>query len=233
VDRDAVFATEVRRLKENSVVDPAALTAVLAVGRVAHVGLQLQGLPYVLPVAYAPASTRNEETPALLLHGSTGSRLFRAAAAGAPCAVTITVLDGLVLARSAFESSMHYRCAMLFGSCHSLEGSEKVAALETLTDHLLPGRRAHLRPPSPKELAATSVLRLTTRQWSLKVSTGFADDPDDDVRSQPDLWAGVVPLQTRVGPAIPDPASRHMPPPAYLDQWQELFAPTGPDPEPA
>ncbi|MFE9203784.1 pyridoxamine 5'-phosphate oxidase family protein [Micromonospora sp. NPDC007230] len=200
--------TRVRRLPDLAVHDRAALHAVLDAGRVAHLAIADGGQPYALPVAYARDGER------VLVHGSTGSRLFRHLAAGAPACLTVTLLDGLVLARSAFESSMNYRCAMVLGCLAVLDGAEKLAALERLSEHLLPGRWARIRPPSAKELAATLVLALPLDECSVKISAGPPDDPEDDL-DRP-VWAGVVPVVEAYGTPQPDPRLRHdLPPPEW------------------
>ncbi|MFC0007472.1 pyridoxamine 5'-phosphate oxidase family protein [Micromonospora siamensis] len=200
--------TRVRRLPDLAVGDRTTLHAVLDAGRVAHLAIADGDQPYALPVAYARDGGR------VLVHGSTGSRLFRQLAAGAPACLTVTLLDGLVLARSAFESSMNYRCAMVLGALTTLDGDEKLAALERLSDHLLPGRWAVIRPPSAKELAATLVLALPLDECSVKVSSGPPDDPEDDL-DRP-VWAGVVPVVEAYGTPRPDPRLRHdLPPPEW------------------
>ena len=152
--------TTVRRLPEKQVRDRAGLDAVLDAGRVAHVAVHdPDGQPYVVPVAYA------RDGDVVLFHGSTGSRLFRSLADGAPTCLTVTLLDGLLAARSVFESSMHYRCAMVLGTAAVLEGDAKLAALERVTEHLLPGRWADARQPNSMELAATLVLSLPLSEW--------------------------------------------------------------------
>ncbi|MCF6379598.1 pyridoxamine 5'-phosphate oxidase family protein [Nocardioides KLBMP 9356] len=179
--------TDVRRLPEKQVRDVAVLHAILDGALQAAVGFQVDGQPFVLPMACA------REGDDLLLHGSTGSRLMRTLAAGAPVCVSVTHLDGLVYARSAFESSMRYRSATILGTAVLVPDDEKLHALEVLTEHLLPGRWAELRAPRAKELAATSVLRVALEEWSVKVSDGFPDDPDEDL-DEP-VWAGVVPMR--------------------------------------
>jgi nitroimidazol reductase NimA-like FMN-containing flavoprotein (pyridoxamine 5'-phosphate oxidase superfamily) len=131
---------------------------------------------------------------------------MRVLAGAAPACLTVTVIDGLVVARSAFESSMHYRSAVLFGSFSLVEDDDKVAALEVLVDALLPGRSREVRPSTRKELAATMVLALPIAQWSLKVSDGWPEDEPDDVAGQ--TWAGVVPLVQRAGQPRPAPDLR-------------------------
>jgi nitroimidazol reductase NimA-like FMN-containing flavoprotein (pyridoxamine 5'-phosphate oxidase superfamily) len=167
--------------------DRATLHAVLDAGLVAHVAVTDEhGQPYVLPVGYARQDER------VVFHGSTGSRLFRSLAAGAPTCLTVTLLDGLVVARSLFESSMHYRGVMVLGRCVTLDGDEKRAALDAVSDHLMPGRRAEARGPSRKELVATTVLALSLAEASVKVSASPPADNDDDLDLP--VWAGVVPL---------------------------------------
>lgn len=188
--------------------DRATLHAVLDAGRVAHLAIADGAQPYALPVAYARDGDR------VLMHGSTGSRLFRHLAAGAPACLTVTLLDGLVLARSAFESSMNYRCAMVLGGPTVLDGGEKLAALERLSEHLLPGRWAVIRPPSAKELAATLVLALPLDECSVKISEGPPDDPEEDLERP--VWAGVVPVVESLGRPQPDPGLRFdLPPPEW------------------
>ncbi|MEH1054642.1 pyridoxamine 5'-phosphate oxidase family protein [Micromonospora sp. CPCC 206171] len=200
--------TRVRRLPELAVHDRATLHAVLDAGRVGHLAIADGCQPYALPVAYARDGER------VLLHGSTGSRLFRHLAAGAPACLTVTLLDGLVLARSAFASSMNYRCAMVLGELSVVDGDDRLAALERISEHLLPGRWAAIRPPSAKELAATLVLALPLDECSVKISAGPPDDPDDDL-DRP-VWAGVVPVVETLGTPQPDPRLRHdLPPPEW------------------
>lgn len=193
--------TRVRRLPDKAVTDRATLHAILDAGRVAHVAIVDGGQPYVLPVGYARDGER------VLLHGSTGSRLFRALAAGAPTCFTVTLLDGLVLARSAFESSMNYRCVTVLGTATALDTQDRLAGLERLSEHLLPGRWAQIRPPTARELAATLVLALPLTECSVKVSSGPPDDPPEDL-DRP-VWAGVVPVEEILGVPQPAPDLRH------------------------
>jgi uncharacterized protein len=205
--------TAVRRLPEKQVHERAALDAVLDAGLVAHVAVPgADGQPFVLPVAYA------RDGDAVLFHGSTASRLFRSLADGAPTCLTVTLLDGLVLARSVFESSMHYRSAMVLGVATVLEGDDKLRGLERVSEHLMPGRWADARQPNRKELAATLVLTLPLAEWSLKVS----DDPPEDAAEDLALpvWAGVLPLRETYGEptAAPD-LSRDLDVPGYVRDW--------------
>jgi len=203
----------VRRLPEKQVHDRGALDTVLDAAKVAHVAVVDDGAPYVVPVACA------RDGDAVLFHGSTASRLFRSLAAGAPTCLTVTLLDGLVAARSVFESSMHYRSAMVLGVATALDGDAKLAGLERVTEHLLPGRWAEARKPSPKELAATLVLSLPLHEWSVKVSAGPPDDAEADLDLP--VWAGVVPLlPQQPGRPVdaPDLRGQH-PVPPYVEHW--------------
>ena len=210
--------TRGRRIPENSVTETAALHQVLDAGLVAHLAVVDEaGQPYVLPVAYA---RRGEQ---VLFHGSTGSRLFRGLAAGQPTCLTVTLLDGLVLARSAFESSMNYRSAMILGVATQLRGDDELDALACITEHLLPGRWSECRHPSPKERAATLTLGLDLNECSVKIRTGGPDDDPadllDPVFSQ--IWAGEVPLQSMFAAPIADentPTTINVP--EYITKWQ-------------
>jgi len=171
------------------------------------------GQPFVVPVGYARDGDR------VLVHGSTASRLFRRLAGGQPTCLTVTLLDGLVLARSTFESSMNYRAVMVLGTCTSLAGPDKDRALEVITEHLLPGRWADARHPSRKESAATTVLALPLDEASVKVSAGPPEDDPDDV-DRP-VWAGVVPIVETFGQPedAPDLVDT-FPVPDYVARWR-------------
>lgn len=189
--------TRVRRLPEKAQQDLGALHAVLDAAQVAHVAVVQDGQPFVIPMACARDGDR------LLLHGSRASRLMRALAAGTPTCATVTVLDGLVFARSAFESSMHYRSATVLGTAAPVAADHVLAAVRVLTEHLMPGRWKELRPPTRKELAATSVVALPLDEWSVKVSDGPPEDPDEDL-AEP-VWAGVLPLRLAAGTPVDAP----------------------------
>lgn len=189
--------TRIRREAHRQVTDRAVLHAILDEALVAHVGVVRDGLPLVLPFACA------RDGDSLLLHGSTGSGLLRIAS-GDPLCVTVTHLDGLVFARTTFDSSMRYRSAVVHGTASVLEGSAKKAALDRLSDHLFPGRTAEVRASTAKELAATLVLRVPLDRASVKVAAGPPEvDPDDhEPRS---VWAGIVPLALVAGEPVPAP----------------------------
>jgi nitroimidazol reductase NimA-like FMN-containing flavoprotein (pyridoxamine 5'-phosphate oxidase superfamily) len=174
------------------------LHAILDAGLLAHVGVvDSSGQPYVLPVGYARDGER------VLFHGSTASRLFLALAQGAPTCFTVTLLDGLVVARSLFESSMHYRGVMVLGRCEKLLEQDKQQALDIISDHLMPGRRLDARGPSKKELAATNVLALSLEEASVKVSASPPDDAEEDLDLP--IWAGVIPLSESFGEPLDAP----------------------------
>ena len=175
--------------------DRGRLDALLDETLVAHVGIGSDGGPVVLPMGCARDGDR------LLVHGSTGSRLMRALAAGAATCTTVTVLDGAVYARSAFNSSMRYRSAMVYGSYAPVE--DQLHGLQVLTEHLLPGRWDELRAPSAKELAATLVLAVPLEEWSLKVSDGWPEDEPGDLAAP--VWAGVLPCRTSWGAPLDAP----------------------------
>jgi nitroimidazol reductase NimA-like FMN-containing flavoprotein (pyridoxamine 5'-phosphate oxidase superfamily) len=187
------------RAKGNS--ERAPLDALLDTTRVGHFALtRPDGHPVVLPSAIARDGDR------VLAHGSTGAPWMRLLADGAPTCLAVTAVDGLVVARSAFESSMHYRSAVLFGRCTVLTGADKQRALDVITEALIPGRTAEVRTSTTKELRATLVLALPIVEWSLKISAKWPDDPAEDVAG--DAWAGVVPFETRSGPPRPAPDLR-------------------------
>ncbi len=204
--------TQIQRIPEKAATDPADLHAVLDAARVAHVAFVQDDSPVNIPVASARDGDR------LLLHGNTGSRLFRTLAGGAEVCVTVTLLDGMVLARSAFESSMHYRSAMVFGVPVALTADEKPAALRAMSEAWMPGRWDTLRPPHANELAQTMVLALPLTEWSVKLSAGPPDDPVEDL-DEP-VWAGVLPIVSSYGEPVPAPDLRGEPVvPTYLGDW--------------
>ncbi len=200
--------TSMTRMPEKGVDHRAQLDALIDQEYVGHVGVVRDGGPVVIPTGVARDGDR------LLVHGSTGSGWLRELAAGADACVTVTSLGGIVVARSAFESSFHYRSAVVFGRFTVLEGEDKQAALDVLVEKFVPGRLAEVRASTAKELAATIVLAMPIEQWSLRVSEQWPEDPPDDVAGE--AWAGVVPLRTVFGeprpapdlrPGIPVPAS--------------------------
>jgi len=179
--------------------DRATAHAVLDEAVVAHLGFVVDGRPVVLPQLHARVGD------VLYLHGSTGSRsLLAARDGGLEVCVTVTLIDGLVLARSAFNHSINYRSVVVHGTASVVDDlEEKTTALEALVDGVAPGRPAGTRGPSRKELAATTVLRLPLEEVSVKVRTGPPIDEPEDLDSP--YWAGVLPLATVPGAPVPDP----------------------------
>ena len=191
--------TRLTRLPALQSTDRAALHDVLDAGLVAHVAGIVDGAPVVLPVAYARDDDR------LLLHGSTGGGLLRRAAAAAPLSVAVTVLDGLVFARSLYDSSMNYRSAVVFGRAEAVgDGDAKLRAMRVLSERLMPGRWAEVRPPTKRELAGTLVLALPLAEASVKISAGPPSDSEDPP-PDPAVWAGVLPLRLVAGEPEPAP----------------------------
>jgi len=185
-------STAVSRLAELQSTSRSQLDELLDATPLATVAFVRDGHPVALPIGFARIDDE------VVIHGSTGSPWLSALAGGAPAAVSVTILDGVVVARSGFESSFHYRSAMLFGTFETVT-EDKVRYLETLTDTFIPGRVAELRASTRKELAATVVLRLPIGpdNWSLKISEGWPEDPESDVAAGG--WAGVVPITTSYG----------------------------------
>lgn len=184
--------TRIRRLPERQQTDRKQMYAALDDGIVAHVAVVRDGYPVVLPVGYG------REGDYLYLHGSTGSGIFRELADGRPLAICVTHLDGLVFARSAFDSSMNYRSVVVLGTATVLADAEKEAALKVIVDHLMPGRWAEVRPTSRRELAATIVLRVPLTEASMKVRAKGASEELDDGEDRA-VWAGVLPILRAAG----------------------------------
>ena len=195
-------SVEITRLREKASTDLPALNALLDEVHIGHFGLveRASGMPVVLPTAVVRDGDR------VLAHGSTGSPWMRALAEGADTCLAVTADDGIVVARSAFESSIHYRSAVIFGRCAVVPADERDRVLDLITEALIPGRVAELRRPRAAELAATLVLAMPIERWSLKISAGWPDDPDDDVAGA--AWAGIVPRTHGYGSPVPAPDLR-------------------------
>lgn len=189
--------TRVRRSPHRAVYERAAVHAILDAGLVAHVALVVDGAPRIVPLVYG----RDGET--VYLHGSSGSRSLMSARAGQEICLSVTLVDGLVLARSGFHHSMNYRSVIAYGVPHEVrEPREREAALAIITDRLTPGRTATLRPPTRRELTATIVYALSLDEASAKVRVGApVDEPGDETWP---TWAGVMPITTTHG--VPEPA---------------------------
>jgi nitroimidazol reductase NimA-like FMN-containing flavoprotein (pyridoxamine 5'-phosphate oxidase superfamily) len=188
------------RLRERGATDRCALYEVLNAGLICHLGVIIDGSPVVLPTGYGRIGE------ILYLHGSSANRSFRFAEDQDIC-VTITLLDGLVCARSVFHNSMNYRSAVIFGTPRPVtDEAERLAAIQAITEHLIPGRWENSRKPTKKELAATSVIALSLDEASVKIRDGGAKDEDEDYAL--DYWAGVLPITQSIGAAEPDPLLR-------------------------
>jgi hypothetical protein len=199
--------TRVVREANRAVYDREAIYKILDEGFVCHVGFALEGQPYVIPTMFARVGD------AIYFHGSAASRMLRGASSGLPVCVTVTLADGLVLARSVFNHSMNYRSVVALGTAALIsEPAEKVAALRAFTEKLIPGRWEDARQPSEQELKATSILKLPLTEVSAKVRTGAVEDDAADYALP--VWAGIIPLRLvadapirdeRCDPGIPTP----------------------------
>ena len=194
----ATDRTRLRRMPERAVAGRSALEAVLDAGFVCHLGLVVDGWPTVVPTTYGRAGA------VLYLHGSVASRSMREARTGVPVCVTVTHVDGLVLARSVFEHSVNYRCAVVYGRAALVEGDEKLEGLRVITEHVAPGQWDYARGPNERELAQTTVLSVRLDEASVKVRSGAPEDGDsaDALRG---IWAGEVPLRTVALAPVPAP----------------------------
>lgn len=193
--------TELRRLPKRGSHETQAIHAILDAGFLAHVGFQVDGQPFVIPTLYG----RKENT--LYLHGSAASRMLREVAEGVAACVNVTLVDGLVLARSAFHHSMNYRSVVAFGTASRIDDPEqKRTALRIISDHVITGRWNDVRSPTDKELKATAVLEFTIEEASAKIRTGPPLDDEEDYDLP--VWAGILPLRIQPAKPLPDPRLR-------------------------
>lgn len=189
--------TRVVREADRAVYDREIVYHILDEGFLCHAGFVVDGQPFVIPTSYG------RKDASLYLHGSAASRMLRQMKEGVPVCITVTLLEGLVLARSIFNHSMNYRSVVILGkACLLDDPEEKLEALRILSEHILPGRWADSRQPNERELKATSVLRVAIEEFSAKVRQGPAIDDEDDYVFP--TWAGVVPLEMVAGPPIGD-----------------------------
>ncbi|MCB0159515.1 MAG: pyridoxamine 5'-phosphate oxidase family protein [Caldilineaceae bacterium] len=204
----------VRRLPARGAYDKATIYAIVDAAPICHVGFAVDGQPYVIPTIHA----RVDDT--VFFHGAKASRLLKHMEAGRPLCVTVTHLDGLVLARSVFHHSMNYRSAMLFGQGEIVTDADaKWAALEAITEHVLPGRWADARRPTAKEMQATTVVAMAIESASAKTRSGPPGDDEEDYALP--VWAGVLPLQTQALPLETDPRLRAgIEVPQYIARYQ-------------
>jgi nitroimidazol reductase NimA-like FMN-containing flavoprotein (pyridoxamine 5'-phosphate oxidase superfamily) len=206
--------TRVRRVPARGQYERETVDAILDEALISHVGFVHDGAPVVIPTLHARLGDR------LYLHGSAASRMLRTLERGAAVCVTATLVDGLVLARSAFHHSVNYRSVVVFGHARAVEPEEeRLKALELFTDKLVPGRWADVRPPTRQELKGTKVLSLPLDEASAKVRTGPPIDDDEDYDLP--VWAGVLPLQIAAAPPVRDPrVDPAVDMPGYVAGWR-------------
>jgi hypothetical protein len=206
--------TRLRRLPQRGSNEIEAVYAILDAAFLAHVGFAVDGLPFVIPTLFGRAGDR------LYLHGSAASRMMRTLESGVPVCLTVALVDGLVLARTAFHHSINYRSAVVFGTARAVEDPQrKSEALSVISEHLIAGRWADARPPNSQELKATAVLELTIDEASAKVRTGGPADDEEDYALP--VWAGVLPLTMRAGEPLADERLMEgMPLPGYIKEYR-------------
>lgn len=202
--------TTLRRISHKASTEQSDLYSILDDNLVAHVGVVENGQPLVIPMTYGRSGNK------LYLHGSTGSRLMRLLAENSNVCISITELNALKVARSTFNSGMHYRAVVIFGEAKLVSDEEKLAALDALSEGLIPGRNPEARPTTRKELAATIIISVELEETSVKISKNEVDDPEEDMNRG--YWAGIIPLKTIAGNPIPaDEESAGLPvPPSIL-----------------
>jgi nitroimidazol reductase NimA-like FMN-containing flavoprotein (pyridoxamine 5'-phosphate oxidase superfamily) len=189
--------TKVRRLRKRAVYDKAQVHAILDEAFMCHVGFVREGQPFVIPTLYA----RHAET--IYMHGSGVSRMLKTLESGVDVCVTVTLIDGFVLARSAFHHSMNYRSVVILGRAHEVSAKrEKLRALKIITDHVVPDRWAEVRGPNELEMKQTAVLALPLKEVSAKARVGPPVDDEEDYALP--VWAGVVPVRPHLGEPLPD-----------------------------
>ena len=190
--------TTVRRLPERARYDRESIDAILDEGLVCHVGFVVDGQPYVIPTIHARMGDH------LVIHGSAAARMLRTLAGGVPLCVTVTLVDGLVLARSGFHHSLNYRSVVVLGRATEVaDPAEKRRALDAIVEHVVPGRLPRVRPPKESEMRQTRVLSLPLSEASAKVRTGPPKDDEEDYALE--VWAGELPLKLQTLAPVPDP----------------------------
>ena len=201
--------TKVRRLADRARYDRDTVNSILDEGLVCHLGFALDGRPWVMPTTYARVDDR------LYVHGAAANFALKTLSSGVEACVTVTLVDGLVLARSAFHHSMNYRSVMLFGRAERVvDPQEQYDSMVAIVEHLVPGRSGDTRLPTPEELRKTLIVRLPLTECSAKVRTGGPLDDEEDMDLG--VWAGVLPLTTVPGVPVPDV---DLPVPDYLRRW--------------
>jgi nitroimidazol reductase NimA-like FMN-containing flavoprotein (pyridoxamine 5'-phosphate oxidase superfamily) len=206
--------TTVKRLPKRGAYDPETINAILDEAFICHVGFVQDGHPFVIPTSYGRVDEH------LYIHGSAASRMLRTLTVGLDLCVTVTLVDGLVLARSAFHHSINYRSVVILGTASIVtDKEEKDAALEAITEHIIPSRWADVRWPNDRELKATTVLKLAVNEASAKIRTGGPIDDEED--HELDVWAGVLPLSIKYGTALGDERlKKGLSPPPYLENYK-------------
>ncbi len=206
--------TTLKRLPKRGVYDRAAVYAILDEGFICHVGFNLDSTPAVIPTAYGRSGDK------LYIHGSAGSRMQRTLAGGVELCIAVTLVDGLVLARSAFHHSINYRSVVVFGKGRAVtDPQDKLEGLHCVSEHITPGRWAEVRPPTAKEIAQTSVLCVDLDEVSAKVRTGPPIDDEEDYALP--VWAGVLPLSIATGPPVDDGrVLEHVALPLTVAEWR-------------
>ncbi|MGF1617506.1 MAG: pyridoxamine 5'-phosphate oxidase family protein [Acidimicrobiia bacterium] len=209
----ATEPTRIRRLPEKAVSDLDTIHQILDEGFVCHVAYLAGDRPVVLPTLYARAGNT------IILHGSTAAGITRAVRRGSPLSIAVTLIDGVVVARSGFNSSANYRSVVIHGHGRILEGQEHINALDRTVEALIPGRIHELRRPTEAEIRQTATIEVPLDQMSAKVSDGPPEDDESDMEA--DIWAGVIPLGIVAGEPIPDPDLRvGINLPDYLDPYR-------------
>src|SRR5882762_8278018 len=205
--------TQVKRLPKRGAYDHETVFKILDEAFVCHVGFVVEGQPYVIPTNYGRVGEK------LYLHGSAASRMLRTLSEGIPVCVTATLIDGLVLARSAFHHSVNYRSVVILGTARLVtDPAEKMEALRIFTEHVMKGRWDDVRQPTEQELKATTVLALPLEEVSAKVRTGGPIDDEEDYALP--VWAGVLPIETVAKEPLPDTQRKKDEPiPAYLKNY--------------
>jgi uncharacterized protein len=217
MDLSRTSRTTLKRLPKRGSHEREVIDRILDEGFICHVGFVVDGQPFVIPTGYARVQDN------LIVHGSQASRMLRALGQGIDVCVTVTLIDGLVLARSAFHHSMNYRSVVIFGRASVIEGrEEKLQALFALSEHMIPGRWKDVREPSEEELKQTTVLSLPIEEGSAKIRTGPPLDDEEDYELP--VWAGVIPLKLGADKPVADPRlPAKVPIPEYAARYSRSF----------
>lgn len=209
--------TKLKRLSHKASESQQDLYSIIDENLVSHVGFIENGLPVVIPMTHGRVGDK------FYLHGSSGSRLMRLLSENSAVCISITEINALKVARSTFNTGMHYRAAVIFGKAELVPDSDKLQALNALSDGLIPGRVAEARPTTKKELAATIIIQVDLNETSVKISRNEIDDPEEDLNLG--YWAGIVPIKTVIGEAIPaDDEAKSLAVPESIKRFAERYA---------